>query len=93
VEMAKLAGSKTGKYKDKELRPANIKIDSDFYGERHFQEREKAVFGKFSQNADLENLLALTKDAKLVHYVAKKPVETDLILMKVREVLGKQKTR
>ena len=89
VAMARIAGSKSGKYKDKLLRPENIKIDSDFYGERHLQEREKAVFAKFSQNLDLGEILRLTKDAKLVKYVAKKPAEPDTILMKVRQVLDK----
>ena len=89
VAMARIAGSKSGKYKDKLLRPENIKIDSDFYGERHLQEREKAVFAKFSQNADLGEILRLTKDAKLVKYVAKKPAEPDTILMKVRQVLDR----
>ena len=89
VVMARIAGSKSGKHKDKLLRPDNIKIDSDFYGERHLQEREKAVFAKFSQNADLGEILRLTKDAKLVKYIAKKPAEPDTSLMKVRQVLNK----
>jgi len=92
VEMARIAGSKTGKMKDTLLRPQNIKLDSDFYGERHFQEREKAVFAKFSQTKELGEILTSTKDAKLVHYVAKKPAEPDLILMKVRQVLEKQRS-
>jgi predicted NAD-dependent protein-ADP-ribosyltransferase YbiA (DUF1768 family) len=89
VVMARIAGSKSGKHKDKLLRPDNIKIDSDFYGERRLLEREKSVFAKFSQNAELGEILRLTKDAKLVKYIAKKPAEPDTILMKVRQVLNK----
>ena len=87
VEMARIAGSKTGIYKDTKLRPVNIKVDSDFYGGRYREEREKAVYAKFTQNEDLKNILLLTKDAKLMKYVPKREMETDYILMKVRKML------
>lgn len=89
VDMARVAGSKSGAFKDTQLRPTNIKVDSDFYGARYREEREKAVFAKFSQNEDLKKILLLTKDAKLVKYVPKKETETDTILMKVRKELRK----
>jgi len=89
VDMARIAGSKTGAFKDTQLRPTNIKVDSDFYGARYREEREKALFAKFSQNDDLKKILLLTKDAKLVKYVPKKDMETDTILMKVRKELRK----
>lgn len=89
VDMARIAGSKTGAFKDTQLRPTNIKVDSDFYGARYREEREKALFAKFSQNVDLKKILLLTKDAKLVKYVPKKDMETDTILMKVRRDLRK----
>jgi predicted NAD-dependent protein-ADP-ribosyltransferase YbiA (DUF1768 family) len=99
VEMARIAGSNTdtnekakkANAKAQKIRPADIKVDPDFYGERQLQEREKAVFAKFSQNADLGEILSLTKNAKLVKYIAKKPAEIDLILMKVRQVVENQK--
>jgi hypothetical protein len=87
VEMARVAGSKTGAYKDTQLRPVNIKVDSDFYGGRYREEREKAVYAKFSQNDDLKKILLLTHDAKLMKYVPKRELETDHILMKVRKML------
>jgi predicted NAD-dependent protein-ADP-ribosyltransferase YbiA (DUF1768 family) len=87
VDMARIAGSKTGVYKETQLRPSNIKVDSDFYGGRYREEREKAVYAKFTQNEDLKKILLLTKDAKLVKYVPKREMETDHILMKVRKML------
>ena len=87
VEMARIAGSKKGAYGDIQLRPINIKVDSDFYGGRYREEREKAVYAKFTQNEDLKKILLLTKDAKLVKYVPKREMETDHILMKVRKML------
>ena len=87
VEMARIAGSKTGSYNDTQLRPTNIKVDSDFYGARYREEREKAVYAKFSQNDDLKKILLSTHDAKLVKYLPKRGTETDHILMKVRKIL------
>jgi hypothetical protein len=43
VEMARVAGSKSGAFKGTQLRPTNIKVDSDFYGARYREEREKAL--------------------------------------------------
>jgi hypothetical protein len=87
VEMARIAGSKSGAYNGTQLRPANIKVDSDFYGGRYREEREKAVYAKFSQNDDLKKILLSTHDAKLVKYLPKRGTETDQILMKVRKLL------
>ena len=89
VDMARVAGSKTGAFKGTQLRPTNIKVDSDFYGARYREEREKALFAKFSQNEDLKKILLLTKDAKLEKYMPKTETETDTILMKVRRDLRK----
>jgi hypothetical protein len=87
VEMARLAGSKTGAFKETQLRPTNIKVDSDFYGGRYREEREKALYAKFSQNDDLKKVLLNTHDAKLAKYVPKRKLETDQILMKIRKLL------
>ena len=51
------------------------------------EEREKAVFAKFSQNVVLKEVLLLTKDAKLMKMIPKEEPQTDYILMKVRETL------
>ena len=85
VEMAVVAGSKTGAKGKTQIRPQNIKIDSDFYGGRHVEEREKALFSKFTQNEELKKILRLTKRAKLVKYVPKQKSEADVLLMKVRK--------
>ncbi len=66
-EMAKSAGSKTGKYKGELLRPKEVKIDPDFYGKRNKQELHNAQYAKFTQNEELKNLLLFTKDAKLTY--------------------------
>ncbi len=97
IDLAISAGSKTGranqkakkilKNKDTLLRPKNIDVDPDFYGERSESERELAIKSKFEQNEDLKILLLNTKKAKLVHYIHGAPAESDLILMNVRNKL------
>ena len=91
VSFAKSAGGKTGKHKEKGketvLRPKEVVIDNDFYGQRNKLERETGVRAKFTQNEDLKQLLLATKDAKLSHYVVKQPPEQDDILMKIRNEL------
>ena len=99
VDLARIAGSKTGvpvSAKDKKkvkagmsLRPSNVVIDPDFYGERSEQERETALQAKFGQNADMRQLLLATKNAKLVHFVRGAEGETDHLLMKVRHDLAR----
>jgi predicted NAD-dependent protein-ADP-ribosyltransferase YbiA (DUF1768 family) len=49
--------------------------------------RELALRAKFSQNADLSTTLSNTKQAKLAHFVSKKPAKTDILLMKLRKEL------
>jgi len=88
IDKAREAGSKPSN----KLRPANVKIDADFYGGRNDIERERAVFAKFSQNVDLRNILVATKSAKLMKYIAKSPAQTDFILMRVRAKLMEEKS-
>jgi predicted NAD-dependent protein-ADP-ribosyltransferase YbiA (DUF1768 family) len=87
VDKAREAGSKPAN----KLRPANVKIDADFYGGRNDVERERALYAKFSQNVDLRNILIATKDAKLVKYVAKSAPQTDFLMMKVRAKLQEER--
>lgn len=97
IDLAMSAGSKTGranskakkylKDKDTLLRPRNVDVDPDFYGERSETEREIAVSAKFEQNEDLKILLLNTKKSKLLHYIHGAPPEIDLILMNVRNKL------
>jgi predicted NAD-dependent protein-ADP-ribosyltransferase YbiA (DUF1768 family) len=89
VDIAKAAGSLKGTYKKVKtvvpLRPQDIKIDPDFYGNRKMEEREKALYSKFSQNEDLKAILIATQKAVLKKHVPKSKAETDHLLMKVRK--------
>jgi predicted NAD-dependent protein-ADP-ribosyltransferase YbiA (DUF1768 family) len=89
-EMAKAAGSKSGKYKGTLLRQPNIKIDQDFYT-RAKKELSAAQYAKFSQNEDLKTLLLATNAAKLTHYQRAAPAEVFDELMTVRDKLKRSK--
>ena len=83
-EMAKSAGSKTGKHKNELLRPKEVQIDPDFYGTRHKKELYDALYAKFTQHDDLRKLLLATKNAKLVQYArgAEPVLYNDLIVIR-----------
>ena len=74
---AKSAGGKSGIYREKKdgktsttlFRKEEIKMDEDFNYEEHM---EKVLEAKFTQNAKSKEILLATKNAKLVHYVAKR---------------------
>jgi len=91
IELAKIAGSKSGKTKDVVLRKKEIVVDNDFYGydqnSRHIQERKKALESKFIQNADLKHILKNTKNAKLTKFKRRDNPELDELLMKLRQVI------
>jgi hypothetical protein len=100
IEYVKAADSKTGiwvdktdKSKTKKIRPDGIKKDPDYEGGRDTEEREKALYSKFSQNPELKAILLMTKNAKLVKYIPKQEPETDCILMKVRTILQNEVNR
>jgi hypothetical protein len=97
VEIAKHAGSLKGSYKKGktvvQIRPLEIKIDPDFYGNRKNEEREKAVYAKFSQNDDLKEIIIETKNAVLKKHVPKSKSESDMILMKVRKQIQDENVR
>jgi hypothetical protein len=88
VSLARSAAGKSGKLKDRTLRPKNVKTDADFFevgpNQRSIQEREYALEAKFSQNMDLKKILMETKNAKLVHFVRSEPPIVDEQLMKLR---------
>ena len=85
--LAKAAGSKSGKYKGKELREKSITIDTDFFSGRNKTEMEYAMKAKFEQNSDLGRLLKATKKAKLNHFSRGSPPIVFEELMKVRKGL------
>ena len=67
-ELAKAAGSKSGKHEGIQLRSLPIKIDSGFFESRRDNEMKKAILAKFSQHPDLKDILLNTKLAKLVRF-------------------------
>lgn len=85
VEMALAAGGKSGKYKGTLIRPKQVQVDPDFFGERSVKEMREAQKAKFSQNPDLKNILLLTKNAKLVEHKRGKEPEMYETLMVIRE--------
>jgi len=89
IELAKVAGGKTGKLKDKQIRPKNVKVDEDFFeikeNPRFEEARKNAIQAKFTQNLDLKKILMETKNAKLVHFVRRSPPVPDEPLMRVRK--------
>ena len=91
VIIARAATSKSGKLKDRVLRPKNIKIDADYNEDgvekRKNIERRTALDAKFSQNLDLKKILMETKNAKLIHFSRGHPPTTDEMLMHVRKKL------
>jgi len=89
VEIAKAAGDKKGIYKkgktEVQLRPLDVKIDPDFYGNRKYEEREKALYAKFSQNEDLKDIIISTNNSVLQKHVPKSKPEIDTLLMNTRK--------
>ena len=90
VEMAVAAGGKTGKYKGELLRPKQVLLDPEFFGERSAREINDAQTAKFTQNPDLQKILLLTKTAKLVEHKRGKEPETYEALMMLRDDLTKE---
>ena len=89
IDIAKAAGGNKGAYKkgktEVQLRPLDVKIDPDFYGTRKYEEREKALYAKFSQNEDLKEILLATNNAVLQKHVPKSKPEIDILLMNTRK--------
>jgi predicted NAD-dependent protein-ADP-ribosyltransferase YbiA (DUF1768 family) len=86
-EMAKAAGSGSGKFKGESLRPEEVKADSDFKGKRAEKVVYDAQYAKFNQNVELKKMLIETKNAKLAHYKKGKEPELAEDLMSIREKL------
>jgi len=90
VEMAKDAGSNSGKHKKVLIRPKEVQIDPDFYGVKSDKEHSQAQYSKFTQNPDLREILMATHSAKLVHYKRAKEPELMESLMIIRDKLRKE---
>lgn len=85
VDMARSAGSKTGRHLKEVLRSKDIKIDPDFYGGSEENILENGIYAKFNQDkTDLKQALLLTKNAKLQHYKSAAEAELANALMLVR---------
>jgi predicted NAD-dependent protein-ADP-ribosyltransferase YbiA (DUF1768 family) len=88
--MAKAAGGKSGKYQKIQLRPKEIKVDADFFGDRQKVEMFTAQYAKFTQHQDLMRTLQMTQNATLLHYVrGSAPVRFDG-LMYLRQLFRKE---
>jgi predicted NAD-dependent protein-ADP-ribosyltransferase YbiA (DUF1768 family) len=88
--LAKAAGSKTGKLKGELLRPIEVQIDPNFYSKSCKQEMYRAQYAKFTQHEDLKKLLLATQNAKLEHFQKGKTPEIVEDLMLIREKLKRQ---
>jgi transcriptional regulator with XRE-family HTH domain len=87
VSLAKAAGGKSGKLKERTLRDKKIKVDSDYYdigNPRSEEEYKTALNAKFTQNQDVKQILLMTGRAKLVHFVRGSPPVPDESLMSLR---------
>lgn len=87
TNLAKAAGGKTGKYKGKQIRDKEIKMDKDFFkNDRNHEEMENAQREKY-KNEELKKMLLLTKESKLIHFSRGSPPIIFTETMKIRKEL------
>jgi predicted NAD-dependent protein-ADP-ribosyltransferase YbiA (DUF1768 family) len=91
VELATVAGKKnpttTIDGKKVSLRPSSVAIDPDFFNGRHSRVLEDGTMAKFSQNDDLDKVLLMTNNAKLINYSHTKHTTPSMHIMHVRSKL------
>ena len=88
VDMAKSAGSKTGKYQGTVIREKHVSIDPQFYSNADTILYD-AQLAKYTQNSDLKRILLETLNAKLIYHAKGARPEVAFDLMIVREELLK----
>jgi len=88
-EMAKAAGSSTGKYKGELIRAKEVGMDSDVNGKKREKALQDALDAKFTQIEEMKQILLETKNAKLLHYKKSKDPELAEHLILIREKLKK----
>lgn len=69
-------------------KPSQIHVDKEFTKKEAQEARVKALHAKFTQNADLMQLLKATAPAKLMHYVSKRIPQKDEELLALRDTLA-----
>lgn len=88
-ELAKAAGSNSGKYKSEIIRPKEVSMDSDLSGKQKQKALEDALEAKFTQNEEMRQLLKETKNAKLMRFKKSKDPELSESLIFLRDKLNK----
>jgi predicted NAD-dependent protein-ADP-ribosyltransferase YbiA (DUF1768 family) len=88
VDMAKAAGSKSGKYQGTVIREKHVLMDPQFYDNKDSVLYD-AQLAKYTQNGDLRKILLNTLNAKLVYHAKGSRPEVSFDLMIVREELIK----
>lgn len=88
-EIAKAAGSNSGKFKGEIIRPKEVTMDSDLSGKEKRNAIENALEAKFTQNEELKQLLKETKTAKLMRFKKSKDPELIEPLIFLRDKLNK----
>ena len=86
-EIARAYGE-SGRYKEKQIRPINVKTKPSYFDGEAKKVLKKAIFEKFKTYPQLKDMLLATKDAMLREYIPGKPDLPAVILMEVRKELS-----
>ena len=86
ARIAKAAGGKTGRYRDRVMRPSKITMDPDFFDNDHHRNvMRRAMEAKFEQCPECLKALLLTRDARLMHKTRGTPLQRVFTLEEIRE--------